>query len=346
MYNPNAGGPKKKSNGPLIAILAGVVGLIVVIAVVLGVVLTRGRDTTGPDPDPGPNSNTPTEPTKATKPSDAVQGFLEALAAGDSARALGYASTEPSDKTFLTDAVLAESAKANPISGINVPVVDNEYTSYISATYTVGKTKVTEDFQVEKAGDEYKLADVASELDLTRARFDTLPMKINGVVVDNDSILLFPGVYSVSTGLPNIAYGTGAITVKSTSGYNSTSDLQPELTKAGKTAFVAAVKGAIGTCVKQKSLSPGCGLVVRPTNGKVTASSIKWTVSSGGTLSGLDPRLDYEDPSLATGYAGVSVKFSARGTLDDGGTGTLETTRSISRVTGDISKSKIAIKFG
>ena len=345
MYStPGGAPPKKKSNGPLIGVIAGAIGLIVVIAIVLGVVLTRGGgNTTGPGPTTG--GTTPTEPAKATKPSDAVQGFLEALAAGDSARALSYAATEPSDKTYLTDAVLAATAQTAPITAINVPVVDNEYTSYVSATYLLGKTKVTEDFQVEKAGDEYKMTEVANEVDLTSSRYDSLPMTVGGLKVSDDKILLFPGIYSVSTGLKTIAYGKGVITVKSPSDYTSTTDLRPEITKEGKSALVSAVKAKIASCAKQRALTPkpDCGFGLREGEGvKVDTKTIRWSVKSGGSLSGFDPRLDYDDPTQAYGYLSVRMQFTARGT-SDGRSGTFNQTDSIFKAYGNLTKSSIPV---
>lgn len=332
---------KKKSNGPLIAILAGAVGLIVVIAIILGVVLTRGNP--GTPADPGPNTDTPVA--KASKPSDAVQGFLEALAAGDSARALAYAATEPSDKTFLTDEVLAMSKKDAPLTDINVPEVTNDYSTYISATYSLGTTKVTKDFQVEKSGDEYKMSAVADEVDISSTRFDGLPMTINGVEATSDTAVLFPGSYTISTGLDNISYGKGKLIVKSPDDYASTSDLQPTLAAAGKAAFKTAVKSAINTCVAKKSLTPGCGLVVRPTGGKVTTSTIKWKITRNPNLSDFDPRLDYSDPRIAKGYASVTLSYSAKGKLDNGSPGVLEGTRSLGSVSGDLTKAKITVTW-
>ena len=161
-----------------------------------------------------------------------------------------------------------------------------------------------------------------------------------------DDILLFPGAYTISTGLKTVAYGNkGAFVVKSPGDYTSLSELGPEITSDGEEAFKNAVKAAINACVKQKSLKPGCGLVVNPTNGKVTTSTIKWSITRNANLSDFDPRLDYDDPSTATAYAGVTVKFFAQGKLDSGGSGELTTSRYIGRVSADLTKSKIAVTF-
>lgn len=106
------------------------------------------------------------------------------------------------------------------------------------------------------------------------------------------------------------------------------------------------MKSAINACIAKKSLTPGCGLEVRPTGGKVTTSSITWKITRNPNLSDFDPRLDYSDPRIAKGYASVTVSYDAKGTLDNGNPGTLEGSRSLGSVSADLTKSKITVSWG
>jgi len=341
-------GAPKKSNKTLYGVIAGAVALVIIIGVIIGIAVTRKSSTPPADP-----SNTPS-PAAAAKPSDAVKGYLDALAAGDANTAIGFGSAEPADKTFLTDEVLKGSAAKNPITEINVPEVSDAYAYSVSASYTLGKTKVSGDFNVAKEGDSWKLSEVAQKIDLQNIRTTTLPMTINSVKVQTDNVYLFPGVYAVSSGLPAVSYGNGSLTVKSLADYTSTSDLDPTLTGVGKTDFIKQSKALLASCLGQKSLAPkGCGFHttnrVKDSSGKivtvkVNTASIKWTATAGGGLASLDPRLDYDNPVKATANLSVVVRLTYIGTV--GGTRfTVSGTHFIEDALGNLTKNPIAITF-
>ena len=66
----------------------------------------RSADCPPSTPPTGPGTQ-PTAPPAAAKASDAVNGYLQALAAGNVATALSYAAEPPADKTLLTTEVFA-----------------------------------------------------------------------------------------------------------------------------------------------------------------------------------------------------------------------------------------------
>ena len=95
--------------------------------------------------------------------------------------ALALAKDQPTDRSFLTDAVLAESNKRAPITEISVSPPDNEYDSSIEASYKMGDQQVNETFTVQKSGENYLLYEVSQDVNLESIRSRTLPLQINGV---------------------------------------------------------------------------------------------------------------------------------------------------------------------
>ena len=109
--------------------------------------------TSGGGPVPSATSAPPPAPALA---SDAVAGYLNAVAAGDADAALRRRAPVPAGK-FMTDQVLAASAKRAPITQISVPDVEDPAASTVSASYRVGKTPVTVDYGVQQVGGVWKL---------------------------------------------------------------------------------------------------------------------------------------------------------------------------------------------
>ena len=87
-----------------------------------------------------------------SKADEAVKSYLDALAAGQAAVALALGKDQPTDTTFLTDAVLADSLKRAPITAITVSPPDDEYDNSIEASYKLGDQQVNETFTVQKTG--------------------------------------------------------------------------------------------------------------------------------------------------------------------------------------------------
>lgn len=300
--------PKKGSKLPII-IGAGVLALVLV-GTLIGFAVTRGNDKTTTTGGGGGSSQAPV-PAQADKPSDAVQSYLQALAAGDSQTALSFASTQPADTTFLTNEVLAVSNKLAPIADITVPVVDDEYAYTIKASYTRGGKKVNTAFSVQKDGDSWKLREAAYDLDLGSRLNKTLPMIINGVPVESDNIALFPGSYEFTTDTKNISYGkSNVVAIDSPSEYpRGLTKLEPTLTSTGEKAFTKALKASIKACMKSKKLkNPGCPNHVTKVSGTTPKEgTFKWSWDKD-SLDNLKIRLDYSNPAIASASVFLSMK--------------------------------------
>jgi hypothetical protein len=315
--------PSGKNSKLLIIIGAAVLALII-LGVGAGVLINnRSNGATSQPADPAdpadPSDPQASAPPMASKPSDAVKAYLEALAAGKAETALALGDEQPADKTFLTDAVLADSNSRGAITDINVPEVTDEYAYSVDASYKIGGQAVSDKYSVKKVGDSWKVRDSVAELNLTSTRSKTLPMLINKVPVKTDKIRIFPGSYAFTSGNKYVDYGKENILVlESPSDYPSSSEIEPTLTAAGTSAFEAAVRAKVKTCLTPGDLTPtGCPNGVREASyQKVDKSSIKWKLDGDPTTT-MKPRLDYENPAVVKASGSISFKFSAKGTSFD-----------------------------
>ncbi|WP_197429905.1 hypothetical protein [Auraticoccus cholistanensis] len=283
----------------LLSSLLGVLG---------GVAVLNGR--TAPD-DP----SAPEPPPVAARPSDTVRRYLEALAAADAGAALAEAATQPADRTLLTDEVLRASQQIAPLSAITVP--DTDAGSSVEASYRLGEEQVTRRFRVAEVPGGYQLETVAATLDVSRLRTEALPLTVAGTDVAGDSVTLFPGVYAVETGNEYLAYGSGQLLVKDPDAYLDTSDLALDITEEGVTAFTELVEAHLDKCLASSSPEPkGCPFAASVSSSyEVKKGSGSWEADDE-LLAGFEPRLDYEDPTVATAYVSGQLTFSYRYTSD------------------------------
>ena len=309
------GQPPKTSSArkPLLIIGAAVLALII-IGVSAALLVHRSRTAGSPAADP-----TSTEAPKTSKPSDAVKAYLDALAANNATQALALSKEVPADKTFLTDDMLKQSSTRAPITDINVPEVDGEYTYTVSASYKVGKQAFNEDFSVEKSGNDWKVREGYVDMNLSSARNRTLPMLINGVAVKTDKVLLFPGSYEFTTGSKWVDYGNeNTVVVGGPTDYPSASKIQPTLTETGYNEVIKLGKAALNACLKQKKQLPAnCPNRTEAGSGqKIKQSTISWSLGSD-PWKNLKLTLDYDDPAQVRTYFSPVFHLKAKGT-DDG----------------------------
>ena len=316
--------PRQKGRGRVLLIIGAIVLVLALIGVTAAVLLNRNNDVATDPTDPtasggtapgttGPSGSSSSAPPPVvnSKSDEAVKSYLTALAAGQAAVALALGKDQPTDTTFLTDAVLAESLKRAPITDITVSPPDDEWDSSIDASYKLGDQQVNETFTVQKKGDKYLLYDIAQKLSVETIRSRTLPLLINGVAVQTDDVYLFPGSYLLTTGNSYASYGNGKLVIKHPTDYPNAYDLRPKLTKAGTDAFLRAAKAKLASCVKQPKLRPaGCPFFnLREKSGQdIDEKTIKRTID-GDPWSNAEPKLSFSDPGIAE--VGVSVTWSA-----------------------------------
>src|SRR5215203_752679 len=255
-------GPPPKGKGKILIIVGAASLAVILMAVVAVVVATRA----GPAANLGDNTSTqgqqtnPSQgsgPQNAARPSDAVTAYLQALAAGDAVAALSYAADPAPTGPLLTNEVLAESRDRAALTEIQVPAVEDQNAKSVSATYTLGNSAVSESYDVVKVGDSWKLSRAVKDLDLSFLQSGSVPVKINGVEVDQDSVAVLPGSYEFTTGLPHVGYGSkNEVLVESPYVEADTYRIQSQLTKSGKKAVISATEKSYNKCLRANSLNP------------------------------------------------------------------------------------------
>jgi hypothetical protein len=269
-----------KGKGKILIIIGAASLAVILMAVLAVVVATRG----GPQANPGGSAqgqqSNPAQsgaPHGTPRPSDAVSAYLQALAAGDAVAALSYAADPAPTGALLTNEVLAKSQNRAPLTEISVPVVEDQNATSVSATYTLGNSSVTESFDVVKVADGWRLSRAVKDLDLGFIVGGSVPVKINGVKVEQDSVAVLPGSYAFTTGLPYVGYGSkNVVLVKSPYVEADTYRIQSQLTSSGKKAVISATKKSFKKCLNANSLNPKNCPMKFDSKYRYTKSTITW----------------------------------------------------------------------
>jgi hypothetical protein len=297
-------GPKRKmGTGALIAIVGGsILGVVVLVAAVMfGVSRIGGGPGDGGGGDDAPAA-------KASSPSDAVTGFLTAVADADAEKALGYLGSPPSDTSMLTDEVLAASNTLAPITGIEVPEESGKSGSAdVTATYLIGGESVTTTFSALDYDDDGQWEISGGTGYIYTGSFDGLGLTINGQEVEGDEVEVFPGSYQLATTLPNFTL-SGESIVKVTEPYASaeTSGIEPVLTEEALQTFRGLVRESVNACIASTTLAAGCGLELPATisdGTQLTDGTITRTLdaNANATLDSLKATPSYDNPTLVEG---------------------------------------------
>lgn len=307
----------RKPNRTVVGIVGGVVGVALIGGTVYAV---QNANKTGPTPGPNtsvsnpasvPPSNGQPQPSVATqKASDVVSSYLRALGSGDAQTVLSLAATAPSDTTMLTDSVLAR-ATAGKIADISVPEVANQNATTVPATYTLGGKSVTTTFAVKNVGGQFRMQQVAAEVDLTTLA--RVPVTLAGLRPAGNLVQLFPGVYPVAAANKYYSFGSANVSVADLKNLTPGSRTLA-LSSAGSSAINKAVSAKYKSCLKQNSLRPaGCAIWFRqPVGVKFRTSTISYRTSSGAKWSKAKKKLI--GTSIVEASAKTKVRFDVTAT--------------------------------
>lgn len=300
---PPPPGPKKSNRGMIALLIGGgavLVALVVFLAFFLGGLGPGGA-------------------TAKASPADGARQFLEAVAAGDSARALALQVDAPTERSLLTDEVLTESRQRAPISNIRVTL---DTPTAVELTYQLGAREAKARFlPVRQPDGTFKVQRGTTTVQVSRPR--QVPVLINDTHLSVNEVQAFPGAYRLSTGLANLEFADPEFTV---SGPEAFPRLAPaaKLSQTGEAAFLAAAKDQLNECVKAKELNPpNCPQSVRLPDGvEAQPNSINWSVV-GDPFVGATPKLNLNDESVAEVRVNVQMRITASTRDRDGRAGTI-----------------------
>ncbi len=326
-----------KSRLPLV--LGGMLGL-VVLALVAVVTLRGLPNLPIPFASGGPTAR------QTDTAAHAVQGYLEALASGDAAGALGYALNAPADTSLLTDEMLATGLADSPITAIQVTGAGAGATQQtVLARYQLGSTPVNAAYALTKSGNQWLLDSVAADIDVSYLDLGTIALVVNGVTLTTDRPSLFPGTYTLTTASKRLAVADGSFVIESPDSQPDLYSVRFRLTKSGRAELVKAAQATLKKCLATREAAPkGCGFGLKAPKGvTMTWSTLRWRVSSGANaLASIKPALEESDPGRAT----AAVRIKVRGDVSSKDGRSWYGTSEISTVSGDLTRTTILVRFG
>ena len=240
--------------------------------------------------------------------SDAVLGYLRALAAGNADAALRYAARPVNREATLSNAVLAESRRRAPVTGIQVAAVADPGATQVQASYRLGSTPVNGVFEVVKVNGGWRLRNVVNEFNLGLVRQQTIPMKINGATVTNDRVQVLPGSYAFSTGTRYLSYGgRNVLLVRSPDDLVNVYGLRGGLTSSGRQKVKAVARNSFNACLRSEVAKPkNCPFRWDNSTYRYINGSLNWRRVGGDPFR--KARISYSD----VGGAVVSISFKVR----------------------------------
>jgi len=204
----------------------------------------------------------PIVPGQATTPQAAVQGFLQAVAAGNADDALSFhPSLVTGDVSFLTDDVLAASNAINPITEIvaTLRLDGSKETALVDASYRLGSTAVETTYEVIEKDGYYFAVDVFGRVSM--GAFSGPRGDINGLPwpAKSATFKMFPGTYRISIDNPLLVLTSDdTFTVTGHEEFEVpwfTTELAPGATEIVTKAAAAKLRG----CLKERELFTSCG---------------------------------------------------------------------------------------
>jgi len=263
----------------------GVVGVVVVALVVAGVVAVRGREPTG----------VPHVAGQAKSPAQVGAGYMTALAQGSAHDALAYVATKPESTVFLTDEVLAESAKLNPITDIAVLDSSQRYDhGTVTVRYRLAGTRVIDTYPVERFDNGFwfistygSLLDAVGFVEVGVDGLSTAGITLNDVEVEpgTNQIQLFPGTYRLGSTNPMVTTSSVLVVPGLSSDFAVPLRLDPQLrlTPQAHETVVSALSTTLDRCLQETSLTTSCGLSVSSIyrEGVADGATALWALTPG-----------------------------------------------------------------
>ncbi|SHG11360.1 hypothetical protein SAMN05443575_1407 [Jatrophihabitans endophyticus] len=236
-------------------------------------------------------------------PAGAVRGYFDALSRADAAAALAYGDIPAGPRTFLTGDALRAAQRTAAIEDVDVR--SSEQTgdrARVRVAYTLAFARhplpVTATVGVHRTGDGWRLdhVAVATQVQLVQAGERAT---LAGVAVPAGTTLLFPGAVPVAFDTPYLRADPANDDVPVDAG--ATTQVLVDVTAAGRTAAVAALRAALARCLRA-----GADLRCPLPTERYVPGSLRGTVSSG--LSGTDVDVAASDAGMLEIKTTVAVR--------------------------------------
>ncbi len=260
----------------------------------------------------------------STTPQEVVSRYFDALAAGDIELALAMGPRGTGSEALISPAVFARTAELGRISDVEILTTDPEATE-VEVRYQVGGEQVDATMQLNRTDSgAFQLTRTTLEVRIQFAGSGSVPLLINGQQVQpGQTYELVPGRYDMTTGLPFVDYpSANDFTVRSLWRADlSTQTATPELTEAGRSAFLDAARRSLNTCLASSSAQPeGCPVSVQV---RKQPQTLQWHLDNA-PFSNARATLSADDQAYAV--LAVNIAAHASMTFADGSTSAGTTT--------------------
>lgn len=311
---------REKRPFPLRALLAGLIGVLA-LGVAAGAIYVGYLRPKAFDPDTlATSSAVATNLIVTQTPQEIVTGYFAALADGDIDKALAMGPRGGQGSAdLLNAAAYAASLQASPLTEVQLHTTDPEATE-IAVTYKLGGHPVETSIELQRlTSGAFQLRRTTMPIQIHVPGGQDVPLIVNGVAVEQDQIYeVVPGTYALSTALPNVAYpasDTFTITELSREEEPRPFTGNPELTEAGRRAFITAASDSLASCIAQKLLAPAHCPFGTKAGSPVDESSIQRVLTNDPFASA---RASLNPTDLGQVEMSVPISFSISYTFRDG----------------------------
>lgn len=244
---------------------------------------------------------------------EAATSFLTAVAEGNATAALDLLAEQPANTTLLTDAVLAASQQAAPITAVEVGALGGtEDAPTVDATYQVGDEAVSTTLTLSPDGRAWKVTDGTVDLTVPERR----ALTVNGVEVTEEVNPVFPGTYTAAAVSDKVALtGEPTATVTAPEQEGTRIEVTPGLSELGTQTVLETVKSRFDACLAETVSRPvNCPFGVDTTGVEVAEGTVKFNLASDPWAEFV-PTLD-PDTLVASGRFSYLINATATVTKD------------------------------
>lgn len=252
---------------------------------------------------------------------DTALAYYNSVAGGMAAEALELLAVPPANTALLTDAVLAASNEAAPLTDIRVGALGGtDDAPTVEVTYQLGDSPVTTWVPLVAEGSNWRITDGTVDLTVPERR----ALTVNGVELTEEVNPVFPGSYLASPVSDKVALaGEPTALVTDASQEGARIEVTVGLSELGTQTVLNTVKGRFDECLASTESRPAnCPFGVSTDGVEVTPGSVRFTLVND-PWAGFAPTLD---PATLVASGTFNQQLTATATVSRDGLTTDATT--------------------
>lgn len=266
--------------------VAGILALVLVVGVMFAIVRGGKDESTSTAGSGAAAQGGPEFEHTAQGSRQLVEAYFAAISQGRAEDAKAMLYSPGGNQELLTQAVLADPLKRAPITDVAVSDgTPGDHDAFsVPVSYKMGGKPVSTRLEVWKVQQGARIYEGTKTLSLSP--FKGFDMTVNGMKVDGDSVMVFPGSYKIATATKYYEVdGADALLIKSPdddSGAQQLYQLKPKANAEGIKMFREKVVSEAKKCLASKALKAGCGMELPGTvdGAKLTDGTVQRTMKA------------------------------------------------------------------